>query len=44
MNNPGRADIGPSAPIYVSAIFTNPTPSNEPASQVGFNLGAGGAL
>jgi len=35
----GRLNIGPSAPVYVSTIFTNPTPSNEPSSTIGITLG-----
>jgi hypothetical protein len=39
MNRHGRYNIGPSAPVYVSAVFTNPTPSNEPTNSLGINLG-----
>jgi prepilin-type N-terminal cleavage/methylation domain-containing protein len=39
LNRHGRYDIGPAAPVYVSAIFTNPTPANEPTNTVGLTLG-----
>lgn len=35
----GRNNFGPSAPVYESAVFTNPTPSNEPSSSIGFTVG-----
>lgn len=35
----GRYDIGPSAPVYASTVFTNPTPSNQPTNSLGINLG-----
>jgi type II secretory pathway pseudopilin PulG len=39
MNNNGNNATGPNAPVYVSTIFTNPTPSNEPTSTLGLTLG-----
>lgn len=39
LNRHGRYDLGPSAPVYVSAIFTNPTPANEPTNTLGLTLG-----
>jgi type II secretory pathway pseudopilin PulG len=39
LNDHGRANFGPVAPIYESAVFTNPTPSNEPSSSIGFTVG-----
>jgi type II secretory pathway pseudopilin PulG len=39
LQNHGRFDIGPGGPLYVSTVFTNPVPSNEPSSAVGFDLG-----
>jgi prepilin-type N-terminal cleavage/methylation domain-containing protein len=39
LNNNGNNATGPNAPIYVSTIFTNPTPSNEPTSTLGLTLG-----
>jgi hypothetical protein len=40
LDDHGRNNIGPSAPVYQSAIFTNPSPSNAPSSTVGFTVGA----
>jgi type II secretory pathway pseudopilin PulG len=39
LNDHGRYDLGPSGPVYQSAVFTNPTPSNEPSSAIGFTVG-----
>ncbi len=39
-NVTGEQDTGPNSPVYVSSIFTNPTPSNEPTSSIGITLGA----
>jgi prepilin-type N-terminal cleavage/methylation domain-containing protein len=36
----GRATIGPFAPVYVSTVFTNPSPANEPTTSIGLTLGA----
>jgi Tfp pilus assembly protein PilW len=38
-NNAGRYDIGGTSPVYVSTIFTNPTPTNAPNSSAGLTLG-----
>jgi type II secretory pathway pseudopilin PulG len=35
-----RCAIGAFAPVYLTTIFTNPTPSNAPNSSVGITLGA----
>lgn len=35
----GRADIGQITPTYVSTVFTNPVPSNQPNASVGLTLG-----
>jgi hypothetical protein len=40
LNDHGRFNIGPSAPVYVSTVFANPTPTNEPSSPIGITLGA----
>ena len=34
-----RYDFGPTSPIYESTTFTNPSPSNEPTSSIGFTVG-----
>ncbi len=34
-----RYDFGPTSPVYVSTVFTNPSPSNEPTSSIGFTIG-----
>ena len=39
LNNHGRNDVGPNTPVYVSTIFTNPIPSNEPTNTLGLTLG-----
>jgi prepilin-type N-terminal cleavage/methylation domain-containing protein len=39
MSNSGSANKGPTAPVYVSTVFTNPTPSNAPSSSIGLSLG-----
>jgi prepilin-type N-terminal cleavage/methylation domain-containing protein len=39
LNDHGRFDTGPSAPVYVSSVFTNPTPSNTPTNSIGLTLG-----
>jgi prepilin-type N-terminal cleavage/methylation domain-containing protein len=31
--------IGPNAPVYVSTVFSNPIPSNQPSSAIGLHLG-----
>jgi type II secretory pathway pseudopilin PulG len=35
----GNYDTQPNSPLYVSTIFTNPTPSNAPSSSIGLTLG-----
>jgi type II secretory pathway pseudopilin PulG len=35
----GRTDTGGNAPVYVSSIFTNPVPSNQPNNSLGLTLG-----
>lgn len=39
LDDHGNYAIGQSTPVYESAIFTNPTPSNQPASTLGLTLG-----
>ena len=39
LNRHGRYNLGPSAPVYVSTVFTNPTPSNTPTNSIGINIG-----
>lgn len=39
LNDHSRYTIGPSTPVYVSSIFTNPTPSNTPTTSIGLTLG-----
>ena len=39
LDDHGRLDVGPEGPVYVSTIFTNPTPTNEPTSSIGITLG-----
>lgn len=39
MDRHGRYNIGPTAPVYVSTVFTNPSPSNTPTNSLGINLG-----
>lgn len=39
LNDHGRYDLGPGGPVYVSTVFTNPTPSNAPSSAIGFTVG-----
>jgi prepilin-type N-terminal cleavage/methylation domain-containing protein len=40
MDNPnGSKAIGPNAPVYMSTIFSNPIPSNQPNSASGLRLG-----
>lgn len=34
-----RCSLGATAPVYLSTIFTNPTPSNAPNSSIGLTLG-----
>jgi hypothetical protein len=34
-----RCSLGADAPVYLSTIFTNPTPSNAPNSSIGITLG-----
>ncbi len=36
-----RQDAAQNSPVYVSTVFTNPTPSNTPTTAIGINLGAG---
>lgn len=33
-------DAAQNSPVYISTVFTNPTPSNAPTSAIGINLGA----
>jgi type II secretory pathway pseudopilin PulG len=35
----GRTDTGGNAPVYVSSVFTNPVPSNQPNNSLGLTLG-----
>jgi Tfp pilus assembly protein PilV len=35
----GRKDIGPSNPVYLTTIVSNPIPSNQPSSSIGLRLG-----
>jgi len=35
----GRTNVGQASPAYVSTIFTNPVPSNQPNSSIGLTLG-----
>jgi prepilin-type N-terminal cleavage/methylation domain-containing protein len=39
-SNNGRSLLGTNAPVYISTVFTNPTPSNSPESAAGVTLGA----
>jgi type II secretory pathway pseudopilin PulG len=39
LDDHGRHTLGQSSPVYVSTIFTNPTPINDPTSSLGLNLG-----
>ncbi len=39
LNDHGRYLLGPNGPVYESAVFTNPSPSNEPQSSIGFTVG-----
>jgi type II secretory pathway pseudopilin PulG len=39
LNDHGKYELGPVAPVYLSAIFTDPVPSNEPTSSLGLTLG-----
>jgi prepilin-type N-terminal cleavage/methylation domain-containing protein len=39
MNDHGRNDIGPNTPVYISTVFANPSPSNEPTTSIGLTLG-----
>jgi type II secretory pathway pseudopilin PulG len=39
LSNHGRYTIGQASPVYLSTVFTNPTPSNAPNSSVGITLG-----
>ena len=41
LNGPTRRTVGPNSPLYVSTIFTNPIPTNQPNSAVGITLGLG---
>jgi hypothetical protein len=33
-------DAAQNSPVYISTVFTNPTPSNAPTTAIGINLGA----
>jgi len=35
----GAKEIGPNAPVYISTVFSNPIPSNQPSSATGLRLG-----
>jgi len=35
----GAKQIGPNAPVYISTVFSNPIPSNQPSSATGLRLG-----
>jgi prepilin-type N-terminal cleavage/methylation domain-containing protein len=39
LNNHGSYVIGQSSPVYVSTIFTSPTPANAPNASIGLTLG-----
>lgn len=40
LDNPsGSKSIGPNTPVYLSTVFSNPIPSNQPSSAVGLRLG-----
>lgn len=39
LNDHGNATIGQATPVYVSTVFTNPTPANEPTTSIGLTLG-----
>ena len=34
-----RQDAAQNSPVYISTVFTNPTPSNAPTSAIGITLG-----
>jgi type II secretory pathway pseudopilin PulG len=38
-NSSGRLNTAPNSPLWISTIFTNPTPSNAPNSSIGITLG-----
>jgi hypothetical protein len=38
-NTTGSQSIGPNTPVYMSTIFSNPIPSNQPSSAIGLRLG-----
>lgn len=39
LDDHGTFTAGPSAPVYVSTVFTNPTPTNQPTGSIGITLG-----
>jgi type II secretory pathway pseudopilin PulG len=39
LDDHGRLNFGPSGPVYVSATFTNPVPTNSSTSSLGLTLG-----
>jgi prepilin-type N-terminal cleavage/methylation domain-containing protein len=40
LNNPGSAkNIGVNTPTYLTSIFSNPVPSNQPSSSIGLRVG-----
>ncbi|HWC85687.1 MAG TPA: type II secretion system protein [Solirubrobacteraceae bacterium] len=39
LDDHGTYNIGQASPVYVSTVFTNPTPANEPTGSLGLNLG-----
>lgn len=39
LDDHGKAAIGQATPVYLSTVFTNPTPSNEPTTSIGLTLG-----
>lgn len=39
LDDHGRLDLGPYGPVYESAVFSDPSPSNQPSSSIGFTLG-----
>jgi prepilin-type N-terminal cleavage/methylation domain-containing protein len=42
VNSGTRQDQGPTTPLYISTIFTNPIPTNQASGAVGISLGVGG--
>jgi type II secretory pathway pseudopilin PulG len=39
LDDHGKATIGQASPVYLSTVFTNPTPTNEPTNSLGLTLG-----